>query len=1064
MKPIRLEMEAFGSYGKRTTIDFTRPNQNLFLIAGDTGAGKSTIFDAIVFALYGKASSIENEKKGELLRSQYVELSVEPFVKLEFSEGEATYIVKRIPAYRRLQTRGAGKGVDLKEKAEAEKVSLIMPNGQEYIASVKETDKKIEEIVGLTKEQFMQVAMLAQGEFMKLLRDASDDKKAIFRKLFHTELFKKLVSELEKRKAEKGRALESIRAECRVAAAGVTVPKDYEDEEGLGELKQQITNGILANMEPFMEGLAGLCKNLAEEQDRRKAAYHKAEAKKEEQNTACTRAEALVKYFEQLADANKALAECERTSGEIKEMEALIQAIRAAYDIQIKFQQYEASKKTKETIEENIKNKRAMLPTLVEAGNKADVMEKKVKSELEAEQSALSKAAERVSAAKKTFEKISMAERELNKNASALEKAKRAEDSERKALEALKEKEIKWEKRAAELGNAEAAYAVWEGRSAEAERIGKEVDALKNIKSELLEYDMNMQKAQERFAKAKSAYEAKNDEYQSLNKRYMASRAKYFVDRLEDGKPCPICGATKHPAPCRLEADTEDISKALLEEVKDEAEGLNQKQSDAAKQSGAAVTAFEEKKKAFQESLAMLRESMQKHIDTAGQEITDENAERIFMQWKDAVKKEGKELAENVKELQNINTSLANTKEEKNQLEEKIDASHKMVEEASVSVKGSESEIRSLKEGLEYESEEAAEKEYQMAKKRCGIKEKEYQEASQKAAKAAKDKTQTETSISQYESELPNQLADMVEKKEAYEAIMQEKDLSEAEWRELVERHRKDKPQELQKKVNEYGKKKAAAESLKKAAEKEVEGKERPDVEALEKERESAQQAYNNARESFDAVKELYKDNQKAYDKLKPRSKECADAASEYNRLERLYKLFSGNVSGGRMDIETYVQRYYLKKILYAANRRFQEMSAGQFELRMIDLDKAGEGRSNKGLDLMVYSTVTGKTREVRTLSGGESFMAALALSLGMADQIQQSAASVNLDIMFIDEGFGSLDEHSRNQAVRVLKEMAGGSRLVGIISHVTELKQEIDNQLLVRRDEGGSHVEWQTN
>lgn len=163
------------------------------------------------------------------------------------------------------------------------------------------------------------------------------------------------------------------------------------------------------------------------------------------------------------------------------------------------------------------------------------------------------------------------------------------------------------------------------------------------------------------------------------------------------------------------------------------------------------------------------------------------------------------------------------------------------------------------------------------------------------------------------------------------------------------------------------------------------------------------------------------------------------------------------------MDLETYVQRYYLEQILYAANKRFQGMSAGQFELRMTDLEKAGEGK-NKGLDLMVYSTVTGKTREIRTLSGGESFMAALALSLGMADQIQQSAAALNLDIMFIDEGFGSLDEHSRSQAVKVLKEMAGGARLVGIISHVTELKQEIDNQLLVSRDETGSHIKWQTS
>ena len=161
------------------------------------------------------------------------------------------------------------------------------------------------------------------------------------------------------------------------------------------------------------------------------------------------------------------------------------------------------------------------------------------------------------------------------------------------------------------------------------------------------------------------------------------------------------------------------------------------------------------------------------------------------------------------------------------------------------------------------------------------------------------------------------------------------------------------------------------------------------------------------------------------------------------------------------MDIETYVQRQYLEHVLSAANRRLLEMSAGQYELRMYDLEKAGEGK-NRGLDLMVFSTVTGKEREVRTLSGGESFMAALSLALGMADQIRESASSVNLDMMFIDEGFGSLDDHSRDQAVKVLQRMAGSDRLIGIISHVTELKQEIEEQLIVTKDEKGSRVHWE--
>ena len=200
--------------------------------------------------------------------------------------------------------------------------------------------------------------------------------------------------------------------------------------------------------------------------------------------------------------------------------------------------------------------------------------------------------------------------------------------------------------------------------------------------------------------------------------------------------------------------------------------------------------------------------------------------------------------------------------------------------------------------------------------------------------------------------------------------------------------------------------------------------------------------------------------NSESYARLMPKIEERAQILKEHQQISDLYQRLSGNISGFRMDLETFVQRQYLERILYAANRRFLEMSAGQFELRMYDLDKAGEGK-NHGLDLMVYSAVTGKVREVRTLSGGESFMAALSLALGMADQIQESSAAIHLDVMFIDEGFGSLDAQSRQQAIEVLAELAGDSRMVGIISHVTELKEQIDRKLVVSRTDKGSRAVW---
>ena len=208
MRPRKLTMQAFGSYGKKTEIDFQKAEQNLFLITGDTGAGKTTIFDAIVFALYGEASSGLNKKEGVVLQSQYVEMNVEPFVELTFSEGKNEfYTVRRVPRHLKLLTRGAGKNTATREVPGS--VSLVMPDGTEYPA--KESDKKLGEIVGLTKNQFMQVAMIAQGEFMELLRAKSDDKKVIFRKLFNTELYQDIVEELMNRKRGLEKEIAQIR-------------------------------------------------------------------------------------------------------------------------------------------------------------------------------------------------------------------------------------------------------------------------------------------------------------------------------------------------------------------------------------------------------------------------------------------------------------------------------------------------------------------------------------------------------------------------------------------------------------------------------------------------------------------------------------------------------------------------------------------------------------------------------------------------------------------------------------------------------------------------------------
>ena len=326
---------------------------------------------------------------------------------------------------------------------------------------------------------------------------------------------------------------------------------------------------------------------------------------------------------------------------------------------------------------------------------------------------------------------------------------------------------------------------------------------------------------------------------------------------------------------------------------------------------------------------------------------------------------------------------------------------------------------------------------------------------------ASQHRQNAETLIQKYKSEIPVQgeLAD--KKREIYKNFLKEKQISDSDWKKVAEENRADKEQKLLETVNKYKEDLNAARVQQQSALEAVENKEKPNIENLQTEKDLAENNYQRAEVAFNQIKQIFRDDREILDTLSERMENRKAVLEEHRRLDTLYRMASGNVSGARMDLETYVQRYFLRRILYAANLRFQEMSGGQFELRMVEEAEAGDGK-NRGLDLMVYSAVTGKVREIRTLSGGESFLAALSLALGMADQIKESAPGIHLDVMFLDEGFGSLDESARDQAVRVLQEMAGASRLIGIISHVTELKQEIDDQLLVTKDEHGSHVRWQ--
>ena len=627
--------------------------------------------------------------------------------------------------------------------------------------------------------------------------------------------------------------------------------------------------------------------------------------------------------------------------------------------------------------------------------------------------------------------------------------------------ETLEQKAEQWKIQSEELAEVDKKLAVAEGKKEEADAVSQEISDVRTLGNQAEQCRKKAIKAREDYVRITEDYNAANTKYESMRQRFLNAQAGFLAEELEPGKPCPVCGSTEHPNPHKRAVEYVDISEEKLQNMQINVDKLRKKQEKSAGDVAAARAEYETRKTTYIGSVRKLQERLGKSISSITEQSSVTEMDHVLENWKQQLEEELNKLKKDAKLLAKLREALQNIEEQRRKLRETYTQCMTEEKEAAEKLAGSEATLKNLKDSAEFQTEEAAKAALHQAVSSKQRAEETYQKVSAEAKEAVNSQKQAETLIGRYQQEIPTQKQCVEERKTSYIEIMSTKQMTEKEWKELAEAYSREAAEEFQKTVNTYYEKKAAQQARRDSAKNAVGKVGRPVLEEIQKERDLAETEYLEAEKIYNQLRMDSKDDGEILAALSSRLEERKAVVEEHARIDALYRMTSGNVSGARMDLETYVQRYYLERILYAANRRFQEMSAGQFEFRMYDLEKAGEGK-NRGLDLMVYSTVTGKEREVRTLSGGESFMAALSLAFGMADQIQESSAAVNLDMMFIDEGFGSLDEHSRNQAVKVLQEMAEGSRLIGIISHVTELKQEIEDQLIVNKDENGSRVRWQ--
>lgn len=647
------------------------------------------------------------------------------------------------------------------------------------------------------------------------------------------------------------------------------------------------------------------------------------------------------------------------------------------------------------------------------------------------------------------------------------EAASRQEKEAADSLNLLEEQEKQWQQQAEKLSDTDSRAAILLGQQREIRDMAENLKNWQREEENCYRQRQTAENAQTAYIQAQDIYIRENEVYTQASSAFFDAQAGILAKKLQPGQPCPVCGSVEHPHPHQMEKAS--LTKEELDVLAQNLQKLQKQREKKSNQAGAAAAALEASERSCHQMGEQLYRKAQAY-DNGGKNCETVDVNDAFdSQWlAKQLKRWQREWQDRDSQLQNDRKNLLQLKRlmedavsKKKELSEKKEKAGQQLSQIKVQLAAAEAALENMETSTYYESETTAREILAKASEKKSDSDRNYKCCEKAEQEDGNRKERTEERIHQLRQSLPSQQEACSERKTAYEQIMENRQLTETQWQSLTKHYTKEDRQRLAEQINRWQEKKIAAERLKEASEAAIGDCMKPDMEQLLLQQNEAEAAWKKEQEVYDRYTEIYKTNLKVYEALMPKMNERSRIMEEHRRMDDLYNLLAGKVTGSRMDIETYVQRYYLERILYAANRRFLEMSVGQFELRMCDITKAGEGR-NRGLDLMVYSNVTGKEREVRTLSGGESFMAALSLALGMADQIQQSSSAIHLDMMFIDEGFGSLDSHSRDQAVRVLQQMAGGSKLIGIISHVSELKQEIEDQLIVSKNEDGSSVRWQ--
>lgn len=1029
MKPITLTIKAFGPYAGEQVIDFSQlQNRKMFVISGKTGSGKTTIFDAISFAIYGKPSG-DNRSASEM-RSQFADPKQPTEVALLFELKGRTYWIRRTPQQEKPKARGggmtiAGAAAELYEKK---------PDGTEELlaANVRDTDEKINELIGLEANQFRQILMIPQGEFQKLLIAGSQEKEKILQKLFQTSFYKRIEDVLKEKsdalKKEAGRA-----ADQQAALLKSLPPYSGQMRELLNEelvQKDTVFGQLQVDLAEMNKQMEQLQIHVQEVGLRRDSLLGKRE-RGISRNAQFDRLEAARMEKEQLDEKSVQIDTYRKRIQKAEQAEKL-----ASYDMMEK-QAYQAVKAAVD--------RRNEAETAVEETHRlfgaADGRLKGEQSRQD-ERERLEKQLHQLQLMKEAVHAFQQAADEAKQLQERLEKTKQDRSRLLERNQELAEGETKMEQ----------SLRAFEASKETLLESGYQIEKLTLLLDQFheLEAAEKKQAGHEEAEEAARAWLEKTTEsadtasgqFQHIQEKWHQSQAAMLARELQDGKACSVCGSLHHPQPA--EGENDPFIERALEEAEKQADRCIEENRQA-----------EQKWTEARYALKHAQENTQKLKEKLRAEFGVEKAEARLKEAKAKQAKAEKELLQK-KEMEQL---LLRAKQQKKQLEDELNGAREQEMMDHTAFIRATSTLQQLEQTIPESMRSITHftKELKRVEQTALALQHQYERAVEEAQK-------THTAWQAAESVLKERNNTLQDAEKRYqEAAMTFQAKRQQAGFDLAEQYEEAKGwmaslTEMRETVRQYEQKQRDLFLLINELQTALEGYERTNIEKLEEEIQALNEELADWTNQASSVAACIKESLRIRQAVEEIAGRMAQAEEAYRLAGHLYDVTHGK-NELKVTFERYVLASFLEDILAAANTRLTAMTNGRFLLER--LKERSKGNAQSGLDLLVFDQYTGASRHVKTLSGGESFKAALALALGLAEVVQNYAGGVSLETMFVDEGFGTLDPESLDQAIETLMDIQADGRLVGIISHVPELKERIDARLEVGQSDTGSKAKF---